>query len=110
MNIGFFIINSLVVTIGIWLIGEKYGYKTKRDISAALSYVAVMPFILLFLVAFLEMVSTPEAGPDIADNLTTSFGLLLSENFPTMLISDLVGGICGAFLHSKTGRRTRRRR
>jgi len=110
MNIGFFIINSFLVTIGIWLIGAKYGYKTKRDISAALSYAAMMPFILLFLGALLGMISTPEASSDIADNIITSFGLLLSEKFPAMFISDLVGGICGAFLYSKTGRRTKRKR
>ena len=107
---GFFIINSLAVTIGIWLIGAKYGYRTKRDISKALYYVVIMPFILLFLGALLGMISTPEAGPDIADNLITSFGLLLSEKFPEMFISDLVGGICGALLHSKTHRQTKRKR
>ena len=110
MDMGFFIINSLAVTIGIWLIGAKYGYKTKRDISAALSYVVMMPFILLFLGASLGMIKTPEAGHDIADNLITSVGLLISEKFPEMFISDLVGGICGALLHSKTGRRTKRKR
>ena len=110
MDMGFFIINSLAVTIGIWLIGAKYGYKTKRDISVVLSYVVMMPFILLFLGALLGLISTPEAGSDIADNLATSFGLLLSEKFPEMLISDLVGGVCGAFLHSKSGRRTKRKR
>jgi len=109
MDIGFLIINSLAVAIGIWLIGVKCGYKTKRDISKALYYVAIMPFISLFVVALLGLISTPEAGPDIADNLTTSFGLLLSEKFPEMLISSLVGGICGALLYSKTGRRTKRK-
>ncbi len=110
MNVGFLIINSLAVTIGIWLIGVKYGYRTKRNISEALIYIAVMPFILLFIDASIGLIHTPEAGPEIADNLANSFGLLLSERFPEMIISDLVGVICGAFLYSKTGRRTNRRR
>ncbi len=110
MNIGFFIINSLAVTIGIWLIGTIYGYKTKRDISKALYYVAIMPFMLLFLGALLGLIDTPEAGPDIADKLITSVGLLISEKFPEMFLSDLVGGIFGALVYSKTGRRTKNKR
>ncbi len=110
MNMGYIIINSLAVTIGIWLIGRKYGYKTKRDISKAVYYVVMMPFILLFLGASVGLITTPEAGPDIAANLTTSVGLLLSEKLPQMFISDLVGVVCGALLHSTTGRRTRRKR
>jgi len=110
MNMGYIIINSLVVTIGIWFIGRKYGYKTKRDISNAVYYVVMMPFILVFLGAWVGLINTPEAGPDIADNLVTSVGLLLSEKLPQLLISDVVGVACGAFLYSTTGRRTRRKR
>ena len=110
MDMGFFIINSLAVTIGIWLIGAKYGYKTKRDISKALYYVAIMPFMLLFLGASMGLIITPEAGPDIADNLITSIGLLLSEKLPEIFLSDLVGVVFGALVHSKTGRQTRRKR
>ena len=110
MDMGFFIINSLAVTIGIWLIGAKYGYRTKRDISKALYYVIMMPFILLFVGASLGLISNPEASPEIADNLITSVGLLISERFPEMIISDLVGILFGTLVHSKKRRQTKRKR
>jgi len=89
---------ALIVAAIVFILTLIFGEEFKTWIGTVCLVIIVTPILFYFIVGYLGMLNTdPETAKEISDTTITKITEYVSNQLPSVVISDVAGAIVGAF-------------